>query len=213
MNEWAKENGIKYCPSCKTKVEKVDGCEHLICPFCRYEWCWVCGEKFYTGHMCDAQAQAVQIEINNLRILGMLFGPVVFVFIGLIGCVYYVYKVTNNEFMKFLTLESKISEHKKLSYFLAVVIGLTLNPLIILILMFLCSVDFTNLLLKNHAERKKLRNVLSVLLFPFLTVAMICFYILCPFIAVIILLKRLYTALRVWKNPRYLPSVNKYGYY
>ena len=31
------------CPQCKCPFEKVDGCMHMKCVMCEYEWCWVCG--------------------------------------------------------------------------------------------------------------------------------------------------------------------------
>ncbi len=44
-NEW-KENHSKQCPRCKINIEKNNGCDHMTCNNCRYEFCWVCLEKF-----------------------------------------------------------------------------------------------------------------------------------------------------------------------
>jgi len=41
---------IQVCPRCKTKVEKVEGCNHMTCLFCRYEFCWICGGPYTRGH-------------------------------------------------------------------------------------------------------------------------------------------------------------------
>jgi len=47
---WADGNGnISFCPMCRTKVEKIDGCNHMTCLFCKYQWCWVCKDTF-TGY-------------------------------------------------------------------------------------------------------------------------------------------------------------------
>ena len=28
---------------CRTRIEKNEGCNHMTCGFCEYEFCWVCG--------------------------------------------------------------------------------------------------------------------------------------------------------------------------
>merc|ERR1719440_954489 len=37
------DDSWKVCPRCRTIVEKMDdGCDHMICACCRYEFCWCC---------------------------------------------------------------------------------------------------------------------------------------------------------------------------
>lgn len=40
---WVAAN-TKTCPgkNCGKRVEKNGGCNHMSCPQCRYEWCWIC---------------------------------------------------------------------------------------------------------------------------------------------------------------------------
>ena len=47
LEGWAKENrdNVSFCPMCKTKIEKNQGCNHMTCGFCKYEFCWACGES------------------------------------------------------------------------------------------------------------------------------------------------------------------------
>lgn len=33
---------VKLCPRCNVRGEKVSGCDHMTCPQCRYQYCWVC---------------------------------------------------------------------------------------------------------------------------------------------------------------------------
>jgi E3 ubiquitin-protein ligase RNF19A len=48
---WAKGNiDISYCPKCRTRVEKVEGCNHMTCYFCSFQWCWICGGTYTPDH-------------------------------------------------------------------------------------------------------------------------------------------------------------------
>jgi hypothetical protein len=53
MNEklegWVTEHGgVRFCPVCRAKVEKNEGCNHMTCIICKYEFCWFC--LGYAGH-------------------------------------------------------------------------------------------------------------------------------------------------------------------
>lgn len=43
--EW-KQTHTKQCPHCKIAIEKNDGCNHMTCNQCRYEFCWICLERY-----------------------------------------------------------------------------------------------------------------------------------------------------------------------
>jgi len=47
---YAKENDVKLCIMCKTMVARVEGCTHITCPICDYEWCWLCGHEHTPFH-------------------------------------------------------------------------------------------------------------------------------------------------------------------
>ncbi|UJR34448.1 hypothetical protein I4U23_021855 [Adineta vaga] len=38
---WIIQNS-KKCPNCPFQIEKNDGCDHMICVKCHYEFCWSC---------------------------------------------------------------------------------------------------------------------------------------------------------------------------
>jgi hypothetical protein len=35
---------------CKTQIIRVEGCFHIKCPVCDYEWCWKCGREYEAEH-------------------------------------------------------------------------------------------------------------------------------------------------------------------
>jgi len=41
---------IKKCMICKTVVDRYEGCPHITCPVCDFEWCWICGREWDAGH-------------------------------------------------------------------------------------------------------------------------------------------------------------------
>ncbi|KAI1299305.1 Ankyrin repeat and IBR domain-containing protein 1 [Halotydeus destructor] len=32
----------KLCPNCKAPIQKIEGCNHMRCSKCRFEFCWIC---------------------------------------------------------------------------------------------------------------------------------------------------------------------------
>jgi hypothetical protein len=59
--------GIKKCPSCHVKILKNGGCNHMTCRQCKYEWCWVCLEKWDSSHLCVNQQYSQLRSLYNDR--------------------------------------------------------------------------------------------------------------------------------------------------
>ncbi|KAF8838973.1 hypothetical protein BDN67DRAFT_970782 [Paxillus ammoniavirescens] len=54
LDHLMKERGWKYCPNCKTPIQKQDGCDHMVCiaPGCNTDFCYRCGGKGTGDHVC-----------------------------------------------------------------------------------------------------------------------------------------------------------------
>lgn len=48
-NENLIEAIYKKCPQCQTPIERTQGCNHMTCQICRYEFCYICGQE-WIGH-------------------------------------------------------------------------------------------------------------------------------------------------------------------
>ena len=63
LQGWAEENKdkVSFCPKCRTKIEKNQGCNHMTCYLCGYEFCWACGgsaspaENHFGGNGCGVK--------------------------------------------------------------------------------------------------------------------------------------------------------------
>jgi len=53
FEEYMESNNIRFCFMCKTTVAKVEGCPHITCPICDYEWCWLCGQEHSEMHASE----------------------------------------------------------------------------------------------------------------------------------------------------------------
>ena len=51
----------KPCPNCFEIIEKIEGCDHMRCPFCKVDFCWKCGTANLTGKYIR-RCQNCQIE-------------------------------------------------------------------------------------------------------------------------------------------------------
>lgn len=50
FKEWAKDKELRNCPMCKAHIEKSDGCNHMTCYYCNFQFCWICGGTYSSEH-------------------------------------------------------------------------------------------------------------------------------------------------------------------
>jgi hypothetical protein len=41
---------MRLCPNCKAHIEKSEGCNHMTCYYCEFQFCWICGETYTQDH-------------------------------------------------------------------------------------------------------------------------------------------------------------------
>jgi hypothetical protein len=81
LDKWSRKNGVKYCPNCKRRVMKSAGCNHMTCPRCQYQWCWLCGERFHSFHF--EECRAILARVNNppwYWVVGLMLAPMLLPF-------------------------------------------------------------------------------------------------------------------------------------
>lgn len=66
---WVQAN-TKKCPKCKTPIEKDEGCNHMTCKKCRYDFCWICMQRWEnhsnrTGGYFQCNMYATDLESDN----------------------------------------------------------------------------------------------------------------------------------------------------
>jgi hypothetical protein len=93
LDRWSRKNGVKYCPNCKRRVMKSAGCNHMTCPRCQYQWCWLCGERFHSFHF--EQCTVLLAKMNDPAwyiILGLMLAPLLFPFTFTLTVFYSIYQ-------------------------------------------------------------------------------------------------------------------------
>ena len=59
---------IKRCPQCHFYTEKNKGCNHMTCPECQYQWCWLCEGKYNPEHFAKGKCSGKQfIQADSLE--------------------------------------------------------------------------------------------------------------------------------------------------
>ena len=58
--KYIKNNFVKKCPHCGIITEKSEGCNHITCSKCSYQWCWLCNGKYNVEHFREGKCKGYQ---------------------------------------------------------------------------------------------------------------------------------------------------------
>ena len=58
--KWKKGKRVKRCPRCQMYTEKNEGCNHMTCVNCKYQWCWLCEGTYTYGHYNSGRCSGQQ---------------------------------------------------------------------------------------------------------------------------------------------------------
>ena len=65
---WKKNKRVKKFPKCKIFTEKNEGCNHMTCSNCKYQWCWLCEEKYNYEHYSSGKCKGHQYtRADNIK--------------------------------------------------------------------------------------------------------------------------------------------------
>ena len=65
FQSWKQGKVLKKCPKCKIYTEKNEGCNHMTCTSCKYQWCWLCEGEYKYGHFNQGACNGHQFTKAN----------------------------------------------------------------------------------------------------------------------------------------------------
>ena len=60
FEEWKSHKIIKRCPCCRMWTEKNEGCNHMTCVECKFQWCWLCQKRYTYDHFDKGACTGLQ---------------------------------------------------------------------------------------------------------------------------------------------------------
>ena len=60
FEEWRSHKIVKRCPCCKMWTEKNEGCNHMTCVECKFQWCWLCQKPYSYNHFYEGSCNGLQ---------------------------------------------------------------------------------------------------------------------------------------------------------
>ena len=65
VKDYLNKQNVKKCPRCGAYIKKDSGCNHMICPICKYEFCWLCLKASLPNHYSVGKCAGLQYIDEN----------------------------------------------------------------------------------------------------------------------------------------------------
>ena len=62
FEDWKSHKIVKRCPKCQMWTEKNEGCNHMTCVECKFQWCWLCQKEYSSNHYSYGSCKGLQFE-------------------------------------------------------------------------------------------------------------------------------------------------------
>ena len=62
FEKWKSNRIVKRCPHCKFWTEKNEGCNHMTCVQCKFQWCWLCQKECLLGHYSSGSCKGLHFK-------------------------------------------------------------------------------------------------------------------------------------------------------
>ena len=79
FEKWRDSDKVKRCPKCKFFIEKNEGCNHITCYNCKYQFCWLCLGEYNSRHYDFGRCTGLQFtecSICSNRFFNFLYQAV-----------------------------------------------------------------------------------------------------------------------------------------